>query len=953
MKRWAKPHGYLIPTLLVFVLFAGQNATASDQRAVTVEQIEADWDRQDDLRENTGIGGGILAAEDALGGCDGKKTGKWGFHTAREPQPWWHVDLGRCYEVEQVVLFNRCDEFAGRNAHLRILVSEDGTQFREVYQNPGITFFGQVDDKPLVVVLDRPRARFVRVQHPGNEYLHLDEVEVYGVGSTENLALGRPAMQSSTSPWSIRHAVLEKAQRDYYTERHIERGRKLAYHLREQGLDVARELGEFDDVEDQLNHFSPTTSAESRHAADRRVRWAIRRLALQNPLLDFDDILFIKRAPALFPHMSDQYYGWWSRGGGGVYRLSGFRGDQPRVRCLTENWPLGSFLRPDISHDGKRVLVAWCRYYPHLAAVQDKVDKASLPEDSFYHLYEMSIDGSTVRQLTFGRYDDFDGRYLPDGDIAFLSTRKGTALQVNSETAAATTRATCPDSYVRCGGGNSRPVAVFTLHAIDADGKNLRPISAFENFEWTPAVASDGRLLYARWDYIDRFNGPFISLWSTNPDGTRSQLVYGNYTTKPQCVFEARPIPNSQKLVFTASAHHSITGGSLALLDTARGTEFERPLTRLTPEVPFPETEAWVDMYYAGPYPLSEQHFLVSWSDRRLPPHRLMPSEDPNNPRNALGLYLYDAWGNLTLLHRDPDISSMNPLPIRRCAAPPQLPDRVAGSGSPEGRFLLQNVYDGLPGVAPGSIRRLRIVAVPPKVQPHMNKPVLGVSREDPGKFVLGTVPVEADGSAYFRVPSGIPVFFQALDEQGLAVQTMRSLTYVQPDETLSCIGCHESRMDSPRAGAMPLAIRREASRIRLGPEGTWPLRYDELVQPVLDAKCVDCHHPAHENRAAAAIDLTAARSYDTLVQYADEDLHKLAFERDQSLVGECPASNSQLLRLLTSPERHYDVELDDEQWERLTTWMDTYAHRTGSFSDEQEDQLRALRRKLAAMLIE
>jgi hypothetical protein len=138
-----------------------------------------------------------------------------------------------------------------------------------------------------------------------------------------------------------------------------------------------------------------------------------------------------------------------------------------------------------------------------------------------------------------------------------------------------------------------------------------------------------------------------------------------------------------------------------------------------------------------------------------------------------------------------------------------------------------------------------------------------------------------------------------------------------------------------------------------MGPEGSWPLRYDQLVQPVLEAQCVSCHHPGNEDLAAAAVDLTAERSYDTLIQYADEDLHKLAFERDQSQVGECPASNSQLRKLLAAPEGHYDVQLDDRQWERLVTWMDTYAHRTGSFSDEQEDQLRAFRRELSVMLTE
>ena len=173
-------------------------------------------------------------------------------------------------------------------------------------------------------------------------------------------------------------------------------------------------------------------------------------------------------------------------------------------------------------------------------------------------------------------------------------------------------------------------------------------------------------------------------------------------------------------------------------------------MVRLTPEVPFPETEAFAESYYANPYPLSEEHYLAAWSDRHLPPHCRV--DDTNqNPINATGLYLLDAFGNLNLIYRDPLISSECPIPVRARLVPPVHADTVAWDGPQEGQFFLQDVYVGLPGVARGTIKQLRIVAVPPKVQPQMNYPSLGVSGEDPGKFVLGTVPVEADGSASFR----------------------------------------------------------------------------------------------------------------------------------------------------------------------------------------------------------
>ncbi|HUT31505.1 MAG TPA: hypothetical protein VMX13_17065 [Sedimentisphaerales bacterium] len=361
-----------------------------------------------------------------------------------------------------------------------------------------------------------------------------------------------------------------------------------------------------------------------------------------------------------------------------------------------------------------------------------------------------------------------------------------------------------------------------------------------------------------------------------------------------------------------------------------------------------------METYYANPYPLSEDYYLVAWSDRKLPPHAGSSQiKDERNPPNATGIYLYDRFGNLELLYRDPEISSMNPIAVRARRSPPIQPDNVEWEGPQQGCFLVQDVYQGLEGVERGTVTHLRIVGVPPKVQPRMNSPKLSVSKEDPGKFVLGTAPVEKDGSAYFRVPSGIPVFFQALDSEGLAIQTMRSLTYVQPNQTLSCVGCHESREQTPLLGVRPMAVLREPSKITPGPAGSWPLRFDRLVQPVLDRLCIQCHRPSGDNDKAAAFDLTAEGAYENLMSYADKDLEKLAFEKDRSEIGQCPARMSKLLAMLKREGGHEHVELDDDSFNRLVTWMDTYAQRQGSFSADQEQQLRRLRERLSPILTE
>jgi hypothetical protein len=986
-------------SLLVWTLLAAGGAPA----AITPGQIEADWLRQEAVRGRPAAAGPAVAPEqDARGGCDGVKTGRWGFHTQMEPNPWWQVDLGVCTPIGRLVIYNRCDGTASRNAHIMILLSDDGQAFRTVYRHNGRTFYGYTDHQPLSVPLAGAAARYVRLQLPGTSYFHLDEVEVYAAGAGRNVALGRPATQSSTSPWSVAHETSPGAVEAEAVRRVIRRGRKLAADLRRRGVAVDDEVRRLEEINRRLQEKAtvparaegpcggplpavsvhgdcpnfrgeegvgleraaiaakvglspsslPAEGTDPRRWLYLQACWAVRRMALGNPLLDFEAILFVKAAPTRFPHMSDQFYGWWSRPGGGLFVLEGFRGPRPRLRCLTADMPVGSFLRPDLSHDGKKVLFAYCKYYPHVADLPDKADKAHLPEDAFYHVYEMDLEGGRRRRLTHGRYDDFDARYLPGGRIVFLSTRKGQFLQTSAANTAATASADLPDSYVRCGGDNYRPVPVFTLHVMEGAGGNLRPLSAFENFEWTPEVAGDGRILYTRWDYIDRFNGHFFSLWSTNPDGTSPQLVYKNYTVRPQVACEARPVPGSAKLVFTACAHHSILGGSLVLFDRTRGTEGPDPIVRLTPEVPFPETEANADSYYANPYPLAEEHYLVGWADHCLPPHGRF-EDAGQNPVNGMGLYLFDAFGNLNLLYRDAEISSGCPIPIRPRPQPPLRAETAAAGAAGEGTFLVQDVYRGLPGVARGTVRSLRVVAVPPKVQPQMNQPRLGISAEDPGKYVLGTVPVEADGSACFRVPSGVPLFFQALDADGLALQTMRSLTYAAAGQTASCIGCHESRDISPAAaGRFPRAARAAPARLAPGPQGTWPLSYDRLVQPVLDRCCVSCHRPGGD-KEAARLDLTAGHSYENLLSFGGKDLWNLAQERDRSLVGDCPARRSKLWHIFANGQRHHGLLLDRDGLDRLATWMDLYAQRQGHFSARQEEQLRQFRQKLAPLLAE
>lgn len=917
------------------------------------ERVREDWLVSERLRADARADERPSTGDDAAGGVDGVKSGEWGFHTARTESPWWQVDLGSRQEIFRVVLWNR-RESADRVRRLQLLVSDDGKDWRMLYRHDDSVFGGGSDHRPLDLFLEPVRARWLRVRVPGENFLHLDEIEVFGTRDPGvNLALHRSADQSSTSEWSRNHRPVPEPDWAVRAEEVLSVAERLAE-------DVPGGGEERDRIRALRARRAGLQGMEGARDLFLEARGIQRRLALAHPLLGFDEVLFTKRLPSSFSHMSDQYYGWWSQPGGGIYRLRGFRSGVPTETCLTESFrEPGTFLRPTLSYDGTKVLFAWCRFYAHLAGETNKLDKAQVPEDAFFHLFEMNLDGSDVRRLTRGKYDDFDGRYLPDGRIVFLSTRRGASLQAGRESARRTTlEPDRPDCYVRCGGGPERPVAVYTLHTMAADGTGLTAISPFEMFEWTPEIGADGSILYSRWDYIDRDNMPYMGLWSISPDGANARIVYGNYTKAPHCTFEPKPVPGSRKIVFTASAHHAQTMGSLVLLDPSVGTEGTAPIRRLTPEVPFPEIEGWPRTYYANPWPLSERLHLVAWGyeGASVPgPNGWDRWYAVQRPRNGMALYLFDAEIGRELLHADPDIACGDPIPIRPRPVPPALTSSIAWEGPREGRFFLGDVYRGLKTVSRGEIKALRIVAVPPKTHPTMNYPELGVTRDDPGKCVLGTVPVEPDGSAFFRVPSGVILFFQALDERGQSLQTMRSVTHVQPGQTLGCTGCHEGRNEAP-ASRLTLAARREPSRIQPGPEGSWTMDYSRLVQPVLDAKCVSCHSPGSRDPRAAAPDLTPHRSWESLTRFGKPSLQDVVwagYRRGYSIEREGPALGSALLRLLDAEGGHAGAMLSPAERERFVIWMDAYAQRRGTFDELQENDLEQLRRDCAPLLAE
>ena len=942
------------------LLLTGLCAAVSVICAETAEDVlRRDWLRQAELRfsEEPNLRTKKSAATceaDAAGAVDGTVNEPWGFHTGLDVNPWWQVDLQASIKVDRVVVHNRSGNFQDRTLTLQLLVSRDGKTWQRQYQN-SVTKFGS-GDAALTIPCGGCEARFIRVQLAAKQYLSLNEVQVLAVGSQENVAMHRPATQSSVSEWSVDHLSAPKViSLADVTQESLSRGEKLAETLRAAGVDVAAFETEAAGLKRRLAE-SKGLSAEEQQALYFAVRHSVRILALSNPVLKFDKLLVTKQLePGWIYHMSDQYLGWWSRPGGGIFVLEDFKSGKPTETCLTGSFAEGCFQRPMLSWDAKRIVFAYCRFVPGLAENRDKVTKSPLPEESFYHVYEMKTDGSGLRQLTFGKYNDFDARYLPDGRIVFLSTRRGWQTRYTDDDVRKTLANTeLPESYVRCGGDAYRPVAVYTLHSIKVDGSDMRTISPFEMFEWTPSVANDGSIIYARWDYIDRNNMPYMGLWRVNPDGTQPMHLFGNYTERPHTMFEARPIPGSRKFVFTAGAHHANTGGSLVLLDVTRGEDGPDAMTRLTPEVPFPEFDTtgdgghWLRHYYASPWPLSETFFLTAWSHRGLLTHF-----HKNEEGSGMGVYLYDAFGNLDLLCADERFQVQHPIPIMAQQPPPVIASRLEPGVPKKGRFLLTNINNSRYPMPQGTvIKRLRLVAVPPKTQPNMNAPEIGLTRDDPGKCVLGTVPVEADGSANFEAPSNATLFFQALDADGVVVQTMRSAVSLQAGQVWSCAGCHEAKNQNAGVAPTPqqsLASRREPSKLLPEVDGSWPFRFDRLVQPVLETSCVRCHTGtsgkpfafAKEPRASWKILADAGKN-------PVRGLVKRQYASGASVPGKCVAQQSTLLPHLRILKQKGDIT--EDAFNRLVLWLDIYGQYEGHFNAWQEGELVALRKEWAGI---
>ncbi len=600
------------------------------------------------------------------------------------------------------------------------------------------------------------------------------------------------------------------------------------------------------------------------------------------PVLDLireqnvEEIIFALRKPgndghwyANFGYFADDENRLTYEPGGKLCRM---KLDTGEVTVLLDD-PRGAVRDPVVHYDAEKILFSY--------------RKGNSP---YFHLYEIDVDGSNLRQLTDGPYDDIEPCYLPDGRIMFVSSR-------------------C-HRWVQCW-----LTQVGVLYRCEADGSGIHPISANVEHDNTPWTLPDGRILYQRWEYIDRSQVDYHHLWTANPDGTGQMVFYGNM--HPGVVMlGAKPIPDSRKVVATFSPGHGRRDhdGVVTVVDPRRGPDYRGSAHAITREA-----------NYRDPWAFSEEAFMAAQGPR---------------------IVLLDGGGQAMEIFRvRPDeaatgLQCYEPRPLIRRPREAVIPDRTDPRFE-TGAALLMDVYEGrnMEGVEQGDIQNLLVIESLPK-------PINFTGGMDPltygGSFtlerVLGTVPVEPDGSAYMELPALRSLFFVALDENDMAVKRMHSFLTVQPGEVVGCVGCHENRAQTTLPPDLATALARRPSRIE--PIAGYPDVFDfpRDVQPILDRLCAECHGPEPTDRGGpyeGGILLTGDRGPMFSHAYFSMTVHQLFSDNRNRAVGNLPprsvgSSASRILQMLDGS--HHDVKATEEEKTMLRLWIEVGAPYPGTY---------------------
>ncbi len=643
---------------------------------------------------------------------------------------------------------------------------------------------------------------------------------------------------------------------------------------------------------------------------------------LANPLLDFDKLLLVRRGAQ--SHLINDFklglpQNWQ---GNCALRRTGYDNQIALMSPVRPGAPLTTLYAPkdtefvgdvDLNFDADKMVF-------------------SMPgSHGRWQIWEIGADGKGLRQVTPGKYadvDNYDPCYLPNGKIVFGSTRCFQGVP-------------CVEGYN----------TVANSFVMNADGSGIRQLTFDQDHNWSPSIMNNGRVLYTRWEYSDTPHYFTRLLFLMNPDGTNQMAYYGSNSLWPNSTFYARAIPgHPTKVVGIVSGHHGVPRmGEMIIFDPARGRhEADGVVQRIPGYGKEVKPVIGDDLVYGSwpkflhPYPLSEKYFLVS--------------SRPN--RNALwGIYLVDVFDNMLLLKEETDYAMLEPVPFRKTRRPPIIPEKTV-PGSRNATVFLADVYAGrgLKGIPRGSVKKLRIYEFHytyPRMGGHIN---IGIDGPWDVRRIVGTVPVWPDGSAAFIVPANTPLAVQPLDDEGKALQTMRSWFTAMPGETLSCIGCHE-RQNTAVAPRLSLAAQREPSKITPWRGPTRGFSFRREVQPVLDKYCAGCHDGSKRKDGKtipnfARRDEPGLRNFDQSYLALHPYVRRPGPESDYHIQkpGEWHADTSELVQMLA--KGHHGVKLDAEAWDRLVTWIDLNVPCHGTWGEHRAVAGDLRQRRLACRTI-
>ncbi|MBL4560742.1 MAG: SUMF1/EgtB/PvdO family nonheme iron enzyme [Labilibaculum sp.] len=629
-------------------------------------------------------------------------------------------------------------------------------------------------------------------------------------------------------------------------------------------------------------------------------------ILLANPILDFDKIIAVRyklgdRArKVMAPEIGTQSNNWSSHMSA---RMGNFDCELTLLSNLRGDVQSKTIYKPANGAPLNCLKLHWNA---------DKLMFTSVNEKNLWQIFEMDVNSNKVHQLTQVDEEDlnfFDGAYLPNGKIVASSNIAYQGVPcVNSDD------------------------IIGSFCVYDPKNKDLRRISFGQENDWCPEVMNNGRLMQLRWEYSDITHYFSRIMLHMNPDGTNKKELYGSGSYWPNSLFDAKPLPgkNNSQFIGIVSGHHGIArSGRLIMFDPAKG---RREADGVMQEIPYrnkkviPEIKdklvdgVWPQ--FLKPQVLSKDYFLVT---AKL------------NPESLWGLYLVDVFDNVTLVAEFEGEGVTEAIPVFKKVTPPIIPDKV-NMNNMESTVYIQDIYvgQGTEGIERGTIKELRVFAYEfayaKSPSGHM---VQGIQAGWDMKRILGTVPVEEDGSVIFKIPSNIPVSMQPLDENGAAVQLMRSWITGMPGEVVSCTGCHENQ-NTIAQPKFTLASRKTPIKITPPEGGVRAFTFDLEIQPILDRNCISCHDGSNSKPNFKD------RSIDKITGFGKSYLALHPFINRQGPEGEMPVTNAMEYHASTSDliqhleKGHKNVELTDKEIRTLYEWIDLNVPYHGTFKIQE-----------------